>query len=76
MDEKMKQALLEWCEKHAGVLNNDFCDALDDLISTVVSTTETPIDDALVTPIKGPVIKMLREYLASQIDKIDGQIGE
>lgn len=75
MDDKMKGALLEWCEKHANVLNDDFCNALDDLLTVVVTNTETPIDDAIVLAVKDPAIKLLREFLAEQIDKIDGVEG-
>lgn len=75
MDDKMRQALLEWCEKHANVLNNDFCNALDDLLTVVVTNTETPIDDAIVLAVKDPVIEQLRDFLADQIDKIDGVEG-
>ena len=75
MEDKMKQALLQWCERHTSVLNNDFCEALDDLITTIVQTTETPLDDAIVLPIKEPVINTLHEFLARQIDKIDGVEG-
>lgn len=75
MDEKMKTALLQWCEKHTKVLNDDFCEALEDLVETVVTTTETPIDDMIVLPIKEPVFNVLHEYLETQIDKIDGIEG-
>lgn len=55
MNDKMETALLQWCERHSRVLNNDFCEALKDLVETVVVVTETPIDDAIVLPIKDPV---------------------
>ena len=71
-NEKMKQALLEWCERHAAVLNDDFCNAVDDLVTTIVQTTETPIDDAIVLAVKTPALELLHEFLAEQIDKIDG----
>lgn len=75
MEEKMKQALLEWCERHAKVLNDDFCEALDDLATTIVQATETPIDDTIVLAVKDPVLNALHEFLAEQIDKIDGVEG-
>ena len=75
MEEKMKTGLLQWCERHSNVLNNDFCEALDDLVTVVVTNTETPIDDAIVLPIKEPVINTLNEFLAKRIDKIDGVEG-
>lgn len=75
MDEKMKQALLDWCERHAKVLNDGFCETLDDLAVTIVTNTETPIDDGIVLTLKEPVIKILHEFLEKQIDKIDGIEG-
>lgn len=75
MDEKMKQALLQWCERHSDKLDDWFIDALDDLVTTVVKTSETPYDDALVLPIKTPVFETLNEFLKKQIDKIDGITG-
>ena len=68
MDEKMKTALLQWCERHADKLDDWFIAALDDLVTTVVTTSETPLDDAIVLPIKTPVLE-------TQIDKIDGVEG-
>ena len=75
MDVKMKQALLDWCERHAKVLNDGFCEALDDLAVTIVTNTETPIDDGIILTLKEPVIKTLHEFLEKQIDKIDGIEG-
>ena len=75
MEEKMKTGLLQWCERHADRLDDWFVDALDDLITTVVTTSETPIDDAIILPIKDPVINTINGYLTKQIDKIDGEIG-
>lgn len=75
MNEKMKQALLQWCERHSDKLDDWFIDALDDLAVTVVTNTETPIDDAIVLAVKDPVLETLQEYLEKQIDKIDGVEG-
>lgn len=72
MDDKMKTALLSWCERHADRLDDWFIEALDDLITIVVTTTDTPIDDAIVLPIKKPVLETLDAFLKDQIDKIDG----
>ena len=71
MDDKMKTALLQWCERHADKLDDWFIFALDDLVTTFVTTSETPIDDAIVLPIKTPVLEILKEFLKTQIDKID-----
>ena len=65
MNDKMETALLQWCERHSRVLNNDFCEALKDLVETVV----------VVIPIKDPVFNTLHKYLETQIDKIDGVEG-
>lgn len=75
MDDKMKEALLQWCERHADKLDGWFIGALDDLVTTVVTTSETPLDDAIVLPIKTPVLETLNEFLKKQIDKIDGVEG-
>lgn len=75
MDEKMKQALLQWCERHADKLDDWFIAALDDLAVTVVTNTETPIDDAIVLSVKEPVLDTLQEFLKTRIDKIDGVSG-
>lgn len=75
MDDKMKEALLQWCERHADKLDDWFVGALDDLVTTVVTTSETPLDDAIVLPIKTPVLETLNEFLEKQIDKIDGVEG-
>uniref|UniRef100_UPI0040257D7F hypothetical protein n=1 Tax=Candidatus Stercorousia sp. TaxID=3048886 RepID=UPI0040257D7F len=75
MNEKMKTALLQWCERHADKLDDWFIVALDDLVTTVVTTTETPFDDGVVLPIKTPVLEILDEFLKNKIDKIDGVEG-
>lgn len=75
MEDTMKQALLKWCERHAKVLNDEFCEAIDDLATTIVQATETPYDDTIVLAIKDPVLDALHEFLAKQIDKIDGVEG-
>lgn len=75
MDDKMKEALLQWCERHTDKLDGWFIGALDDLVTTVVTTSETPLDDAIVLPIKTPVLETLNEFLKKQIDKIDGVEG-
>lgn len=75
MDDKMKQDLLRWCEKHSDKLGDWFIPAVDELITIVVTDTETPIDDAIVLPIKTPVLEVVDTYLKKQIDKIDGVEG-
>lgn len=75
MDEEMKTALLQWCERYADKLDDWFVEALDDLVTTVVTTSKTKLDDAIVLPIKTPVFETLNEFLKNQIDKIDGVEG-
>lgn len=75
MDEKMKKALLQWCERYADKLDDWFIDALDDLAVTVVTNTETPIDDGIVLAVKAPVLETLKEFIQKGIDKIDGVEG-
>ena len=75
MDDNMKQALLEWCERHAKNLNDEFFNALDDLAVTIVSNTENTIDDIIVYAVKDKVIEIGKEFLEKYIDKIDGVEG-
>lgn len=75
MDEKMKKALLQWCERHVDKLDDWFIEALDDLAVTVVTNTETPIDDGIVLAVKDPVLETLKEFIQKGVDKIDGVEG-
>lgn len=75
MDDNMKQGLLEWCERHAKCLNDEFFNALDDLAVTVVTNTENTIDDVIVYAVKDKVIEICKEFLEKYIDKIDGVEG-
>lgn len=75
MNEKMEKALLECCERNSKVLSPATVAFIKDLTETVVKTTETPIDDAIVLPITGPVFNTLDKWLLKQIDKIDGVEG-
>ncbi len=75
MDEKMRTVLLGWCERHATILSPVVVAALKDLVETVVKTTDTPLDDAIVLPLTGTVFKSLDSWLLEQADKIDGVEG-
>ena len=74
MDDKMKQALLECCERNCKVLSPDVVAFMQDLVNTAIETSENKIDDMFV-PIINMGFEVLDDYLKSQIDKIDGVEG-
>ena len=74
MDDKMKQALLECCERNCEVISPAVVAFAKDLVNTAIETSETPIDDMFV-PIINMGFEVLDDYLKSQIDKIDGVEG-
>ena len=74
MDEKMKQALLECCERNCEVLSPDVVAFMKDLTNTAIETSENKVDDMFV-PIINMGFEVLDDYLKSQIDKIDGVAG-
>ena len=74
MDEKMKQALLECCERNCKVISPEVVAFAKDLVKTTIETSETPIDDMFL-PIIVKGFEVLDEFLAKQIDKIDGVEG-
>lgn len=74
MDEKMKQALLECCERNCEVLSPAVVAFMKDLTNTAIETSENKVDDMFV-PIINMGFEVLDNYLKSQIDKIDGVEG-
>lgn len=74
MNEKMKQALLECCERNCEVLSPDVVAFMKDLTNTAIETSENKVDDMFV-PIINMGFEVLDDYLKSQIDKIDGVAG-
>ncbi len=72
MDDKMKQALLECCERNCEVISPDVVNFLKDLINTAIDTSENKIDDAF-KPLINMALEILDDYLIKQIDKIDGE---
>lgn len=74
MDEKMKQALLECCERNCEVLSPDVVAFMQDLVNTAIETSVNKVDDMFV-PIINMGFEVLDNYLKSQIDKIDGVEG-
>lgn len=71
MDEKMKKALLDCCERNCKVISPDVVAFAKDLVNTAILTSENKIDD-MFTPIINKGFEVLDEYLLKQIDKIDG----
>ena len=69
MDEKMKQALLECCERNCKVISPEVVAFAKDLVKTTIEASETPIDDMFL-PIIDKGLEVLDEFLAKQIDKI------
>ena len=74
MNDKMKQALLECCERNCEVLSPDVVAFLQDLVNTAIETSVNKVDDMFV-PIINMGFEVLDDYLKSQIDKIDGVEG-
>ena len=74
MDDKMKQALLECCERNCEVLSPAVVAFMKDLTNTAIETSENKIDDMFV-PIINMGFEVLDDFLANQIDKIDGVEG-
>ena len=72
MDDKMKQALLECCERNCEVISPDVVNFLKDLINTAIDTSGNKIDDAF-KPLINMALEILDDYLLKQIDKIDGE---
>ena len=74
MDDKMKQALLECCERNSEVISPAVVAFMKDLTNTAIETSETKVDDMFL-PIINMGFEVLDDYLKSQIDKIDGVEG-
>ena len=74
MNDKMKQALLECCERNCEVLSPAVVAFMKDLTSTAIETSENKVDD-MFTPIINMGFEVLDDFLAKQIDKIDGVAG-
>ena len=74
MEDKMKQALLECCERNCEVLSPAVVAFMKDLTNTAIETSENKVDDMFI-PIINMGFEVLDDYLKSQIDKIDGAAG-
>ena len=71
MNEKMKQALLECCERNCEVISPAVVAFMKDLTNTAIETSDTKVDDMFL-PIINMGFEVLDDFLAEQIDKIDG----
>lgn len=71
----MKQALLECCERNCEVLTPAVLDFAKDLVNTAIKTSNTPIDDMFL-PIINKGFDVAEEFIAEQVDKIDGVVNE
>ncbi len=71
MNENMKQALLECCERNCEVISPAVVAFMKDLTNTAIETSDTKVDDMFL-PIINMGFEVLDDFLAEQIDKIDG----
>lgn len=69
MDEKMKQALLECCERNVEVISPAVIAFAKDLVDTAIKTSDNKIDDMFL-PIIEMGFKVLDDFVAEQVDKI------
>lgn len=69
MDEKMKQALLECCERNMEVISPAVIAFAKDLVTTAIQTSENKVDDMFL-PIIDMGFQVLDDFVAEQIDKI------
>ncbi len=74
MDEKMKQALLECCERNCEVLSPAVVAFMKDVVDTAIKTSDNKVDDMFL-PIIEVGFKVFDDFLAKQVDKIDGVEG-
>ena len=74
MDEKMKQALLECCERNCEVLSPAVVAFMKDVVDTAIKTSDNKVDDMFL-PIIEVGFKVLDDFIAEQVDKIDGVEG-
>ena len=70
----MRQALLECCERNCEVVSPAVVAFMKDVVNTAIETSETSIDDMFL-PIINMGFEVLDDFLAKQIDKIDGVEG-
>lgn len=74
MNEEMKTALLECCERNVKILSPDVVAFIKDLTNTAIKTSKTKLDD-MALPIINQAFETLDEFLLTLADKIDGVEG-
>ncbi len=74
MNEEMKQALLECCERNCEVISPAVVSFAKDLVNTAIEISENKIDD-LFLPIINMGFEVMDEFMLKQVDKIDGEEG-
>ena len=74
MDEKMKQALLECCERNCKVLSPAVVAFMKDVVDTAIKTSDNKVDDMFL-PIIEVGFNVFDDFLKEQVDKIDGVEG-
>lgn len=74
MDEKMKEALLECCERNVEVISPAVINFAKDLVNTAIATSDNKVDD-MFAPIINMGFEVLEDFVAKQVDKIDGAVG-
>ena len=75
MNGEMKQALLECCERNCEVLTPAVLAFAKDLVNTAIEVSDTPIDNIFL-PIINKGFEVAEEFIAEQVDKIDGVTDE
>ena len=77
MDENIRQALLECCERHTDVLSKGTIDFAYDLVNTYIEATQNKIDDQFTGVINSskPIVENFVEELVDKIDGVEGNLG-
>ena len=67
MDDKMKEALIEYWKKHGENVTEKVVDFAYDLVETAINTSENKIDDMFLS-----IINSTKPIVLEYVDKIDG----
>ncbi len=71
MNDEMKIALLECCERNCEILTPAVVAFVKDIVNTAIEKSENKIDDLFLSIIN-PCFGLLEDFLAKQVAKIDG----
>lgn len=76
MDENIRQALLECCERHTDVLSKGTINFAYDLVNTYIEATPNKIDDQFTGLINSskPIVENFVEELVDKIDGVEGNL--